>query len=120
MTFMMKLKEKILDVHVQKAIIESTLQNIFQAVFYWWLRASPFSQCYLLYRVCNEFNTNFTGISHGRVTAGVIGAQKPHYDIWGHCVNMASRMESTGEAGKIQVQLVYFHNVRLLNSGNAP
>ncbi|XP_021926488.1 adenylate cyclase type 2 isoform X2 [Zootermopsis nevadensis] len=43
------------------------------------------------------------GISHGKVTAGVIGAQKPHYDIWGHSVNMASRMESTGEPGKIQV-----------------
>ncbi|XP_069698199.1 adenylate cyclase type 2-like isoform X2 [Periplaneta americana] len=43
------------------------------------------------------------GISHGNVTAGVIGAQKPHYDIWGHSVNMASRMESTGEPGKIQV-----------------
>jgi hypothetical protein len=40
------------------------------------------------------------------VTAGVIGAQKPHYDIWGHSVNMASRMESTGEPEKIQVQLI--------------
>ncbi|XP_049813125.1 adenylate cyclase type 2-like [Schistocerca nitens] len=43
------------------------------------------------------------GISHGPITAGVIGAQKPLYDIWGDAVNMASRMDSTGEAGKIQV-----------------
>jgi hypothetical protein len=47
------------------------------------------------------------------VTAGVIGAQKPHYDIWGHSVNMASRMESTGEPGKIQVQLICFGNAEL-------
>jgi len=40
------------------------------------------------------------------VTAGVIGVHKPHYDIWGHSVNMASRMESTGEPEKIQVQLI--------------
>lgn len=43
------------------------------------------------------------GISHGEVTAGVVGAQKPLYDIWGDAVNMASRMDTTGIAGKIQV-----------------
>ncbi|GLH05186.1 Adenylate cyclase type 2 [Gryllus bimaculatus] len=43
------------------------------------------------------------GISHGPVTAGVVGAQKPLYDVWGDAVNMASRMDSTGESGKIQV-----------------
>ncbi|KAF0295292.1 Adenylate cyclase type 3 [Amphibalanus amphitrite] len=46
---------------------------------------------------------NFAGINHGPVTAGVIGARKPHYDIWGNTVNVASRMESTGQAGQIQV-----------------
>ena len=45
------------------------------------------------------------GISHGEVTAGVVGAQKPLYDIWGDAVNMASRMDTTGVPGKIQVQL---------------
>ncbi|XP_052847832.1 adenylyl cyclase X E isoform X3 [Drosophila gunungcola] len=43
------------------------------------------------------------GISHGRAMAGVVGISKPHYDIWGNPVNMASRMDSTGVPGKIQV-----------------
>ncbi|CAB1339220.1 unnamed protein product [Coregonus sp. 'balchen'] len=43
------------------------------------------------------------GINHGPVIAGVIGARKPQYDIWGNTVNVASRMESTGELAKIQV-----------------
>ncbi|XP_012267004.1 adenylate cyclase type 3 [Athalia rosae] len=43
------------------------------------------------------------GINHGPITAGVIGARKPHYDIWGNTVNVASRMESTGKVGCIQV-----------------
>ena len=34
---------------------------------------------------------------------GVIGARKPVYDIWGNTVNEASRMDSTGTMGKIQV-----------------
>lgn len=43
------------------------------------------------------------GISHGEVMAGVIGSSKPMYDVWGNTVNMASRMESTGIPGNIQV-----------------
>ncbi|KRG06752.1 adenylyl cyclase X E isoform X2 [Drosophila mojavensis] len=43
------------------------------------------------------------GISSGEVMAGVVGASQVHYDIWGHAVNVASRMDSTGVAGKIQV-----------------
>lgn len=44
-----------------------------------------------------------TGINHGPITAGVIGVKKPHFDMWGNTVNVASRMESTGRAGAIQV-----------------
>ncbi|XP_033248943.1 adenylyl cyclase X E-like isoform X2 [Drosophila miranda] len=43
------------------------------------------------------------GISSGEVMAGIVGASHPHYDIWGHPVNMASRMDSTGMIGHIQV-----------------
>lgn len=43
------------------------------------------------------------GIAHGELTAGVIGSKKPLYDIWGNPVNMASRMDSTGLPGKIQI-----------------
>ncbi|KAF2894357.1 hypothetical protein ILUMI_11816, partial [Ignelater luminosus] len=43
------------------------------------------------------------GINIGPVVAGVIGARKPQYDIWGNAVNVASRMDSTGIVDKIQV-----------------
>jgi len=38
----------------------------------------------------------------GPVIAGVIGSKKPQYDIWGKIVNLSSRMDTTGEEGKIQ------------------
>lgn len=41
------------------------------------------------------------GINHGPVIAGVVGAHKPQYDIWGNTVNVASRMDSCGVMGKI-------------------
>jgi adenylate cyclase len=43
------------------------------------------------------------GIHSGPVIAGIIGHKKRSFDIWGDTVNTASRMESTGEAGKVNI-----------------
>ena len=51
----------------------------------------------------------FSGLNFGPVVAGVIGAHKPHYDIWGDTVNVASRMYSTGRAKHIQVSYIILH-----------
>ncbi|XP_010621881.1 adenylate cyclase type 6 isoform X4 [Fukomys damarensis] len=44
------------------------------------------------------------GLNMGPVVAGVIGARKPQYDIWGNTVNVSSRMDSTGVPDRIQMQ----------------
>jgi class 3 adenylate cyclase len=43
------------------------------------------------------------GIHTGPVVAGIVGIRKFAYDIWGDTVNVASRLESSGEAGKINI-----------------
>lgn len=43
------------------------------------------------------------GINTGPVVAGVVGKNKFAYDIWGDAVNVASRMESSGEPGKVNI-----------------
>uniref|UniRef100_A0A452FYR6 Adenylate cyclase type 1 n=1 Tax=Capra hircus TaxID=9925 RepID=A0A452FYR6_CAPHI len=54
------------------------------------------------YQSYNDFVLR-VGINVGPVVAGVIGARRPQYDIWGNTVNVASRMDSTGVQGRIQV-----------------
>lgn len=43
------------------------------------------------------------GLHCGPVTAGIIGTERLQYDVWGDTVNVASRMESSGEPGRIHV-----------------
>ncbi|KAK0165254.1 hypothetical protein PV328_003786 [Microctonus aethiopoides] len=62
-------------------------------------------------KVIDDFNGDLLGFklilrigyNYGDVTAGVIGATKLYYDIWGDAVNIASRMDSTGVPGRIQL-----------------
>eukprot|EP00667_Euglena_gracilis_P000225 EG_transcript_225 len=51
------------------------------------------------------------GLAVGRVVAGVLGGHRPAFDIWGGTVNLASRMQSTGEPGRIQVSEQLYQKV---------
>uniref|UniRef100_H2YBD1 adenylate cyclase n=1 Tax=Ciona savignyi TaxID=51511 RepID=H2YBD1_CIOSA len=57
----------------------------------------------LLKRVIADVNVHSGKDFKLRIVAGVIGAKKPQYDIWGLAVNLASRMDSTGMPDTIQV-----------------
>jgi len=52
------------------------------------------------------------GINTGVVVAGVIGTNKFIYDLWGDAVNVASRMESSGQPGKIQVTAATYERLK--------
>ena len=52
------------------------------------------------------------GIHTGQVIAGVVGKKKFAYDIWGDTVNLASRLESNGSDGKINISGVTFEHVK--------
>lgn len=52
------------------------------------------------------------GIHTGNVVAGIVGLKKFAYDIWGDTVNLAARMESSSEAGKINISGVTYELVK--------
>jgi len=52
------------------------------------------------------------GVHTGPVVAGIVGIKKFQYDIWGDTVNTASRMESSGEVGKVNISESTYHLVK--------
>jgi class 3 adenylate cyclase len=52
------------------------------------------------------------GVHSGAVVAGIVGKNKYAYDVWGDTVNLASRLESAGEANKVNISAYTFELVR--------
>jgi len=52
------------------------------------------------------------GIHTGAVVAGIVGVKKFQYDIWGDAVNIASRMESNGQVGKVNISKQTFELIK--------
>jgi class 3 adenylate cyclase len=53
-----------------------------------------------------------SGVHSGPVVAGIVGVKKFQYDIWGDTVNTASRVESAGEAGKVNISSTTYEIIK--------
>jgi len=52
------------------------------------------------------------GLHCGPIVAGVLGTERLQYDVWGDTVNVASRMESAGEAGRVHLSEAFAMNLK--------
>ena len=52
------------------------------------------------------------GIHTGPLVAGIVGIKKFAYDIWGDTVNIASRMETNGEAGQVNISATTYELIK--------
>lgn len=52
------------------------------------------------------------GIHAGPIVAGIVGVKKFQYDVWGDTVNTASRMESSGEVGKVNISEALYNLIK--------
>jgi class 3 adenylate cyclase len=59
------------------------------------------------------------GIHTGPVVAGIVGVKKFQYDIWGDTVNTASRIESNGESGKVNISQATYELLKSTEQGRS-
>jgi class 3 adenylate cyclase len=62
--------------------------------------------------LCEPFFDIRIGVHTGPVVAGIVGSRKFAYDIWGDTVNLAARMESSGETGKVNISGTTYHLIK--------